>query len=150
MANCDPALKQNLKTYLAEYRMLTDSVHIKDAFIINIGINFDVILLPNYNNNLVLNNIITELTSFFDTDKLQINQPIIINNVRNVIDTVDGVQTVKKLEIVNKVGESSGYSQFAYDIKGATIDEVLYPCLDPSIFEVKFPLIDIQGKVVTN
>ncbi len=150
LANCDPALKQNLKTYLAEYRMLTDSVHIKDAFIINIGINFDVILLPNYNNNLVLNNIITELTSFFDTDKLQINQPIIINNVRNVIDNVDGVQTVKKLEIVNKVGETGGYSPFAYDIKGATIDEVLYPCLDPSIFEVKFPLTDIQGKVVTN
>ena len=150
LANCDPALKQNLKTYLAEYRMLTDAVTIKDAFIINIGINFDVILLPNYNNSLVLNNIITELTSFFDTDKMQINQPILINNVRNVIDQVDGVQTVKKLEIVNKVGESGGYSQFAYDIKGATINEVLYPCIDPSIFEVKFPLIDIQGKVVTN
>ncbi len=150
LANCDPALKQNLKTYLAEYRMLTDAVSIKDAFIINIGVNFDVILLPNYNNSLVLNNIITELTTFFDTDKLQINEPIIINNVRNVIDNVDGVQTVKKLEIVNKVGENSGYSRFAYDIKGATIDEVLYPCIDPSIFEVKFPLLDIQGKVVTN
>ena len=150
LANCDPALKQNLKTYLAEYRMLTDAVTIKDAFIINIGVNFDVILLPNYNNSLVLNNIITELTSFFDTDKMLINQPILINNVRNVIDQVDGVQTVKKLEIVNKVGESGGYSQFAYDIKGATINEVLYPCIDPSIFEVKFPLIDIQGKVVTN
>ena len=149
LANCDPALKQNLKTYLAEYRMLTDSVHIKDAFIINIGVEFDVILLPNYNNSLVLNNIITELISFFDTDKRQINEPIIINNVRNVIDNVDGVQTVKKLNIINKVGESSGYSKFAYDIKGATIDEIVYPCLDPSIFEVKFPLIDIQGKVVT-
>lgn len=149
LANCDPALKQNLKTYLAEYRMLTDSVHIKDAFIINIGVEFDVILLPNYNNSLVLNNIITELISFFDTDKRQINEPIIINNIRNVIDNVDGVQTVKKLNIINKVGESSGYSKFAYDIKGATIDEIVYPCLDPSIFEVKFPLIDIQGKVVT-
>ncbi len=150
LANCDPALKQNLVTYLAEYRMLTDSVNVKDAFIINIGINFDVILLPNFNNSLVLNNIITALTEFFDTDKLQINQPIIINNVRNVIDNINGVQTVKKLEIVNKVGELSGYSKFAYDIKGATIDEILYPCLDPSIFEVKFPLNDIQGKVVTN
>ena len=146
----DPALKQNLKTYLAEYRMLTDAVHMKDAFIINIGVNFDVILLPNYNNRLVLNNIITALTEYFDTDKIQINQPILINNVRNVIDNVDGVQTVKKLEIVNKVGEDSGYSKYAYDIKGATINEVLYPSLDPSIFELKFPETDIQGKVVTN
>jgi hypothetical protein len=42
----DPALKSNLKTFLNEYRMLTDAIRIKDAFIINIGINFDVILLP--------------------------------------------------------------------------------------------------------
>jgi phage-related baseplate assembly protein len=130
--------------------MLTDGVSCKDAFIINIGVNFDVILLPNFNNSLVLNNIITELTTFFDTDKMQINQPILINNVRNVIDNVEGVQTVKKLEIINKVGINSGYSELAYDIKGATINEVLYPSLDPSIFELKFPETDIQGKVVTN
>tara|TARA_Y100000356_G_scaffold95099_1_gene80499 strand:- start:192 stop:2069 length:1878 start_codon:yes stop_codon:yes gene_type:complete len=150
LTTADPALKQNLKTYLAEYRMLTDGVSCKDAFIINIGVNFDVILLPNFNNSLVLNNIITELTTFFDTDKMQINQPILINNVRNVIDNVEGVQTVKKLEIINKVGINSGYSELAYDIKGATINEVLYPSLDPSIFELKFPETDIQGKVVTN
>ena len=63
---------------------------------------------------------------------------------------MEGVQTVKKLEIINKVGIDSGYSEFAYDIKGATINEVLYPSLDPSIFELKFPETDIQGKVVTN
>lgn len=146
----DPALKQNLKTYLSEYRMLTDGVAIKDAFIINIGVNFDVILLPNFNNRLVLNNIVTSLTDFFNTDNYQINQPLLINNIRNIIDNVEGVQTVKKLEIVNKVGLDSGYSQYAYDIKGATINEVLYPSLDPSIFELKFPETDIQGKVVTN
>jgi hypothetical protein len=146
----DPALKQNLKTYLAEYRMLTDAVTIKDTFIINIGVNYDVILLPNFNNRLVLNNINTALTNYFNTDNAQINQPILINNVRNVIDTIEGVQTVKKLEIVNKVGENSNYSKYAYDINGATINGVLYPSLDPSIFEVKFPELDIQGKVVTN
>ncbi len=146
----DPALKQNLKTYLAEYRMLTDAVTIKDTFIINIGVNYDVILLPNFNNRLVLNNINTALTNYFNTDNAQINQPILINNVRNVIDVIEGVQTVKKLEIVNKVGENSNYSKYAYDINGATINGVLYPSLDPSIFEVKFPELDIQGKVVTN
>ena len=130
--------------------MLTDAVTIKDTFIINIGVNYDVILLPNFNNRLVLNNINTALTNYFNTDNAQINQPILINNVRNVIDVIEGVQTVKKLEIVNKVGENSNYSKYAYDINGATINGVLYPSLDPSIFEVKFPELDIQGKVVTN
>ena len=87
---------------------------------------------------------------YFDIDKWQINQPILINNVRNVLDNIEGVQTVKKLEIVNKSGVDSNYSEYAYDIKGATINEVLYPSLDPSIFELKFPETDIQGRVVTN
>ena len=146
----DPALKENLRIFLAEYRMLTDAIRIKDAFIINIGINFDVILLPNFNTQTVLNACINALKDYFDIDKWQINQPILINNVRNVIDNVDGVQTVKKLEFINKVGESDGYSKLAYDIKGATINEILYPSLDPSVFEIKYPDTDIQGRVVTN
>ena len=146
----DPALKQNLKTYLAEYRMVTDSIAIKDAFIINIGVNFDVIMLPNFNNKIVLNTCITSLQNYFETDKWQINQPILINNVKNILDTVEGVQTIKNITIVNKSGTSSGYSEFAYDIDGGTIDNVLYPSLDPSIFELRFPDIDIQGRVVTN
>ena len=146
----DPALKENLRIFLAEYRMLTDAIRIKDAFIINIGVNFDVILLPNFNTQTVLNACINALKDYFDIDKWQINQPILINNVRNVIDNVDGVQTVKKLEFINKVGESDGYSKLAYDIKGATINEILYPSLDPSVFEIKYPDTDIQGRVVTN
>jgi len=146
----DPALKQNLKTFLGEYRMLTDAIRIKDAFVINIGVNFDIIIQPNYNNRLIINNCIDALTAYFDIDKWQINQPILINNLRNVLDNVDGVQTVKKLEIVNKVGESLGYSKYAYDIKGSTINEILYPSLDPSIFELRYPDTDIQGRIVTN
>ena len=72
------------------------------------------------------------------------------NNVKNIIDQVEGVQTVKKLEFTNKIGESEGYSKLAYDINGATINEILYPSLDPSIFELKYPDNDIQGRVVTN
>jgi len=150
LTKADPALKQNLITFLSEYRMLTDAIRIKDAFIINIGLNFDVILLPEYNTQTVLNACVNALINYFDIDKWQINQPILINNVRNIIDNIEGVQTVKRVEFINKVGESEGYSKLAYDIKGATINEILYPSLDPSIFEIKYPNNDIQGRVVTN
>jgi hypothetical protein len=145
----NPALKQNIKTFLSEYRMLTDAVNIKDAFIINIGLNFDIIVRPNYNNKLVINNCLNTLQSYFNIDKWQINQPIIISDIYSNLDQVDGVQTVQKVEIVNKAGINSGYSQYAYDIKGATINNILYPSLDPSIFEVKNLTTDIQGRVVT-
>ena len=146
----DPALKENLKTFLGEYRMLTDAVRIKDAFVINIGVEFDIIVQPNFNNRLIINNCIDALKAYFDIDKWQINQPILINNVRNVIDNVEGVQTVKKLQIVNRVGESNGYSKYAYDVPGSTINEILYPSLDPSIFELRYPDTDIKGRIVTN
>jgi hypothetical protein len=143
------ALKQNLKTFLSEYRMLTDGVNIKDAFIINIGVDFDVVVRPNYNNKLVLNNCLTTLQSYFNIDKWNINQPIILSDIYSALDQIEGVQTVQKINIVNKAGTNSGYSQYAYDIKGATINNILYPSLDPSIFEVKNLTTDIQGRVVT-
>jgi hypothetical protein len=143
------ALKQNLKTFLSEYRMVTDAVNIKDAFIINIGVNFDVVVRPNYNNKLIINNCLSVLQSYFDIDKWQINQPIIISDIYSILDQIEGVQTVQKVEIINKAGTSSGYSQYAYDIKGATINNIVYPSLDPSIFEIKNLTTDIQGRVVT-
>ena len=143
------AVKENLKTYLSQYRMITDAVNINDAFIINIGVNFEIIVRPNYNNRLVLNNCLTLLQNYFKVDNWQINQPIIIPEIYSNLDQIEGVQTVQKVEIVNKAGSNTNYSQYSYDIKGATINNIVYPSLDPSIFEVKFPTTDIQGRVVT-
>lgn len=143
-----PALKQNLTTYLSQYRMVNDAVSIKDAFIINIGVNFDIITLPEFNSNQVLFDCITVLKDYFAIDKWQINQPIILRDIYVLLDRVEGVQTVKNIEISNLAGTNLGYSPYSYDIKGATLANVIYPSLDPSIFEVKFPDTDIQGRVV--
>jgi hypothetical protein len=142
------ALKQNLTTYLSLYRMVNDAVSIKDAFIINIGVNFDIITLPEFNSNQVLFDCITALKDYFAIDKWQINQPIILRDLFVLLDRVEGVQTVKDIEISNFAGTNLGYSPYSYDIKGATLANIIYPSLDPSIFEVKFPDTDIQGRVV--
>ena len=142
------ALKQNLVTYLSQYRMINDAVNIKDGFIINIGVNFDIIVLPNFNSNQVLTNCITALQTYFAIENWQINQPIILRNLYILLDRVEGVQTVKNIEITNFVGANLGYSDYAYDILGATKNNVIYPSLDPMIFEVKYPNADIQGRVV--
>ena len=142
------ALKQNVITYLSQYRMVNDSINIKDGFIINIGVNFEIIILPNYNNNQVLTACILALQDYFTIDKWQINQPILLRNLYILLDGIEGVQTVKTVDIVNKVGTNLGYSPYAYDITGATANNVIYPSLDPSIFEVKYLNTDIQGKVV--
>jgi hypothetical protein len=141
-------LKRNLRTYLSEYRMINDAIKIKDAFIVNIGVEFDIIVLPNYNNNEVLTKCIDALSSYFDTDKWLINEPIILKDLSILLDKVDGVQTVKKVKVTNKAGEALGYSAYGYDIDGATVNDVVYPSIDPMVFEVKYPNEDIKGRVV--
>ena len=143
------ATKNNIATYLEEYRMLTDAINIKDAFVINFELEFKITAFKNYNNQEVLLNCISELKNYFNIDKWQINQPIIISEIDNLLAGVMGVQTVEEVEFKNKVGASLGYSQYKYDFKGATKKRVIYPSLDPSIFELKYPNTDIKGRITT-
>ena len=141
-------IKRNLATYLAEYRMINDSIKLKDAFIINIEVVFDIIVLPNFNNNETITKCIASLSDYFKLDDWQINQPILFSDLYVLLDKVEGVQTVKNVSINNLSGEALGYSSYAYDIAGATINDVVYPSIDPMIFEVKYPNTDIKGRVV--
>jgi len=149
LTQASPALKQNLSTYISQYRVINDSIKIKDAFIINIGADFDITVYPQYNSNEVLFNCITQLQQFFNLNNWQINEPIILKDIYLLLDKVEGVQTVKNVNIINKTGAILGYSEYAYDITGATQNNVIYPSLDPMIFEVKYPNNDIKGKVVS-
>jgi hypothetical protein len=142
-----PTLKSNLKKYLAEYMTLTDAINIKDAFVVNVGINFDVVVRPNYTGRDVLIQCNNLLQSYFDIRKWNINQPIDLSNLYTLLDQVKGVQTVQKIEVVNLAGGE--YSQYAYDISGATRNNTVYPSYDPMIFEVKFPTTDIKGRITT-
>jgi len=141
-------LKQNIKTYLSHYRMIGDSINIKDAFVINLGVTFEVTTKPEVNNNNILRNCINVIKSALSTNNFQINQPIIISDLIVALDNVSGVQTVKNVIITNKNDVSQGYSKYAYDIEGAIQNQVLYPSIDPMIFELKYPNIDVKGQVV--
>jgi hypothetical protein len=140
------ALKRNIKNFLGQYRMLTDAVNIKDAYFININVSFDIIVLPNFSSNDVLNSCLNQLKSYFDISKWQINQPIVISEITNMLLKVKGVQNVLKLEFNNLSG--GNYSSYGYDVEAAIRNNVLYPSLDPSVFEIRFPNTDIQGRVV--
>ena len=149
LTTASTTLKQNLVTYLNEYRMVTDAINIRDAFYINIGINFDIVILSGYSNKDVLTNCISVIQDHFNIDKWQINQPIILSDIQSKLLQVRGVQSVVKLEITNKQDATNTiYSQYGYDIAGATRQGNIYPSLDPAIFEVRYPNTDIQGRVI--
>lgn len=140
-------LVNNLKQYLSQYMVITDAINMRDAFVVNIEVDFDIIIKPNYTGRNVLLDCTTILKDYFNITNWNINQPINLSDIYTLLDKVKGVQTVQKINIINKVG--GDYSQYGYDIVGATRKNVVYPSYDPMIFEVKFPDLDIKGRITT-
>lgn len=147
LTTLNSVVKDNLARYLEQYRLVTDDVNILDAFVINIGVQFEIVVFKNYNARDVLARCIGQIQDFFSLDKWSIGQPIILADLRAAISSIDGVKTLKNVEIFNKYQFKDGaeYQPYRYPIDEATVDEVIYPSLDPSIFELKNPQTDIIG-----
>ena len=148
LTNVNSALIQNLKTWLGKTKMLNDAVNILNGFIINVGINFDIVVFEDELKKEVLGNAIKCVQRFFDIDKWLFNDPIDLSGLELAIASVKGVKSVPRVEIKNLNRRDGEYSDIEYDISNATRNKVVFPSRDPSIFEVKFPNQDIRGKVV--
>jgi hypothetical protein len=144
------ATKQNLKSYLNDFRLITDAVNIIDGFVINVGVNFEITTYTNYNKQEVVLNCIQSITDYFNINNRKIGQPINLSELELEIANVDGVSSVPKIELYNICGDGTdnSYSLYSYDIKEATKNKIVYPSLDPSIFELKFPNKDIKGRAL--
>ena len=144
----NPAIRENLRTYLSNYRMLTDAINIKTAHVVNIGVEFEVIPRPNENSSVVVLRCVDELKRMLSNERMQINGPLNVSNLMSQLDKLDGVQSIPSLQITNLYDTNSGYSGNVYNIDAATRNNIVYPSLDPCIFEVKYPNQDIKGRVV--
>jgi hypothetical protein len=139
------AVKENIKTYLNEYKILTDGINLLDGYVINIGAEFEIICYANYNKSEILIQCINELKDYFSIDNMTFNQTINLSEIELLLANVEGVSSVPMLKITNKCG--GNYTPNSYNIDAATKDKIVYPSLDPSVFEVKFPDQDIKGRV---
>jgi len=149
LTNLNLAVKQNLKTYLGEYRMITDAVNMINGFIINIGCDFEIICYSNFNKREVITNCLNQLKDYFNIDNWTFNKPINISEIELILANVEGVMSVPSVKISNLCSEAgTNYSPNKYNIDEATKGKIVYPSLDPSIFEVKFPNKDIKGRAL--
>jgi phage-related baseplate assembly protein len=148
LTQVNPATLQNLITYLQNYKILTDKVNIIDGYIINIGIQFKISVFKGFNKSDVLNTSIQSVKDFFLIDNWSFNQPINLSQLNFEIMQNEGVQSVIEIEVRNLTIDDGDYSPIAYNISVATQNNIVYPSKDPSVFEVKYPDIDIKGIVV--
>lgn len=148
LTNLNQAVKHNLKTYLGEYRMITDAINIIDGFVVNIGVDFEIIVYSNYNKREVLAECLAKLQQYFEIDNWTFNKPINISEIELIIANVEGVMSVPSVKISNLCGGDGNYSTNRYNIDEATKGKIVYPSLDPCVFEVKYPNKDIKGRAL--
>lgn len=139
-------LKKNLKVYLNEFRLISDAIDILDARIINFRIKFSVFVNPNSNKSATLQSVISRISNLMNIRNFQIDQPILISDIQNVIINTPGVLTLVDLKIENLNGtiQDKEYSNISHNVKQSTRRGVIHGP-PGSIFEMKYPQNDIVG-----
>lgn len=146
------SLKKNLQRFLNEYRLISDAIEILDAQVINVTIEFSIVVDPTFNPNLVLQNVITRLKQFFNIKNFDIDQPIVEAEIQNIVFNNLGVLTINELNVNNisgMVGQSNPrtYSDVQFDMEANTDRGIAIPP-PGGIFELRFPNFDIIGTAV--
>ena len=141
-------LKENISKYLNEFRLIGDAIDILDAPITNFGINFTVTVNNNFHEASIISKAKSELLEYLKTENFQIDQPISLSSIQNLLYNVDGVSSVIALEIIEKSGivDEKIYSDFSYDVEENTSKGLIYP-IPGGMFELKYPN-DIIGRIV--
>jgi hypothetical protein len=145
LINSNDTIKENVKTWLNHYRMINDTIDILDPFIINFGINFIVKPEPLSDKFAVLNDCVEALANEFSTP-LFVGESISMSKIFNILNNVSGVNDTVKVQIINK--NTSNYSNVFFRVsENMSPDGDRVVCPKNAIFEMKFPQVDIKGKL---
>jgi hypothetical protein len=139
-------IKNNLKTWMNNYRMLSDTIDVLDAYIINFGIEFVVQPKKDTDKFTLVDTCIQKLVTEFNQTKYFIGEPISISDIYTKLSEVEGVKSVSSVVIKNKKGDN--YSSVSFDINDNTSPDgssVVIP--KNAVAELKFPSVDITGKI---
>jgi len=142
-------LKANLSKYLNEFRLISDAIDVLDASVINYGLSYEVYTDKTVNKQLILQNINRRISDSLRIRYFQIDQPLIIDDIVNLIINTDGVISLVDLQIYPITGmiETRSYSSFSFPYESSLKNGILRGPLG-SIFELKFPEYDIVGHAI--
>ena len=139
-------IKQNLKNWLTQYKMISDTVDILDAKIVNFGIKYTVKGMPDVNQFLVLDDANKAIRQFYEDRFFEIGEPLLVTDVFGILKNVGTVLDVTNVELFIKTGDSYASAPFGVDEFLNADGTMLIPPGD-CIFELKFPTSDILGTI---
>jgi hypothetical protein len=145
-------LKQNLATYLSNYRMINDYIQIGSAQVIDLGVDLQVVLDSSQNQGAVISNIIDRVSTFFNPAVRNLGEDILVSELNRIIQAENGVISVGDISIFNKVGGQYSSSQTSMPYsdpatkKISLVDNTIFA--EPNqIYQIRFPQKDITVRV---
>lgn len=143
------ALKLNLSKYLNDFRLISDAIDILDARVANFEVRFGIMTAPTANKGGTVQTVISRLRNILKVENFQIDQPIVIDDMVNVIINTPGVVSLISLDILSKNGteENRTYSDFYFDYESATRNKII-TAPRGTMFELKYPDFDIVGTAI--
>lgn len=140
------ALKLNLSKFLNQYRIISDAIDILDVRIINLSIEYSIVIEPNYNRQIILQNINAKLQDYFNIKNFEVDQPIVTSDIQNIIYNNIGVISVQSIKIDNKIGTEGSltYSSVYFNVSSNTFNGIIVPT-SGGMFEIKYKDRDITG-----
>ena len=146
LVEVNKAIKENIKSFLSRYRMLTDGINVLDGHVINVGVEAEITPVRGSLKREAKIAAIENLEEKLSPENRDFNQPIVKGEIISDLNSLDPIRNVRSLEFENKINTDEGYAGNKYDLKFAERQGVIYPSKDPSVFTVRFPNKDIKIK----
>jgi hypothetical protein len=149
-------LKENIATYLSNYRMMNDYVEVRDGKVINIAIECGLFIDKQYPQSQIISQVIQNIQNYMNINNFQMGETIYLSQLIENINNVGGVLNVIDLKLFNKVGGNYSLNEISQSLVDTETREINtaqnYALIgDPiSLFEIKFPAIDVKIRVRTN
>lgn len=147
-------LKNNIVTYLSEYRMVNDFLEIESAEVIDLSLEIDLIIDKNGNQTEIIRTCIEDIIDYFTVDKRKMGDPLFVGDLNRIVNDVNGVVNVVDVRVFNMIGGEYSTAQVSQSYVDDTTKEIQQSDMtifmkSNQIYQVRFPEKDIKIRVKT-
>ena len=145
-------LRQNIATYLSNYRMMNDYISIFSAEVIDLSVDVSIVLDSAQNSGQVITNVIDKIASYFNPQTRELGQNVYLSEVRSIIQNTNGVLTVASIDVFNEVGGQYSSAETSMEYSNpetkqiGPVDDTIF-AQPNQVYQVRFPSKDIRVSV---
>ena len=150
--NVPTVLKDNVATYLSNYRMMNDYISVTTGKVIDLAFEIYISIAKNTNQNSIISDVITKVNDYMLPQAREFGQNVLISEIKSIVQNIEGVVNISDVKVFGRVGGKYSSSQTAQKYEDSTtkqiklIDDIIYA--EPTEFyQIRYSNTDIGVRV---